>query len=274
MSGKSEVIQFRADKGLMNQLLAVAHQHDLSVSALVRAWIVQRLRAEMLHAKQDFQKERLELITHSLSKQFLPGPLLIIHAFPPPLPDEIQPQRFASRSTVLPMLRRLPIESRVNRLGYESFRRRGELLDGYCQQFRNGRVELISAIGHHDHVIWGNALELDILLSVSSIASYLAGMQIPLPYSILISISGAKDYWLEAILDNSQAFLSIPHVAIEESLFTIREVLIEDYSQTSDLGELAKHMYSAISEIWNASGVIASPSYDRDGDWDKPFNFY
>lgn len=274
MSGKSEVVQFRADKGLMSQLLAVAQQYDLSVSALVRAWIVQRLRAELLHRKQDFQKERLELITQSLSKQFLPGPLLIIHAFPPPLPEEIKPQQFASRSTVLPMFRRLPIESRINRLGYESFRRCGQLLDGYCQQFRDGRVELISAIGHHDHVIWGNTLEFDILLSVSSIVSYLAGMQIPLPYSILISILGAKDYWLEAISDNSQAFLSIPHVEIEESLFTVREVTIDGYHQTSDLGELAKHMYSAISEIWNASGIIASPSYDRDGEWDKPFNFY
>lgn len=274
MSGKSEVVQFRADKGLMSQLLAVAQQQDLSVSALVRTWVVQRLRSELLQDKQDWQQSRFEAIAASLSKQFLPGPLLIIHAFPPPLAQEIPTHKFASRGSVLPMLRRLPIESRINRLGYESVRRQGELLDGYCQLFRNGRVELVSAIGHHATVIWGNSLEMDILLSVSSVVSYLSGMQFPLPYSILISVMQAKDYWLEAISNDSKVSFLFPHVAIQEDLFTVKEILIEAYGQASELKELAAVLYDAITEIWNASGVAASPSYDNDGEWHRTFSFY
>lgn len=268
MSGKNEIVQFRVDKALLSQLSAAAELTEQSVSSLARAWIVEKLRSEFLAGREKWQRQRFVDIDKIIqSSDFASGPVVVIHAFPTTLHKQIEASRLATAGPVLRMKNMLPIESRINRLGYESLRRRHNELVGFSQSFKTGQIEIVSLLDFKGQEILGLMLENEIVLSILAAAGHLAGLQIPLPYIFSISILRAKGFWLVT----QPTEFAFPHVDIQEDLFTLPDVEIKELNTIRSAEELALTLKDTFDEIWNASGIPRSRGFDKSGNWHGPW---
>ncbi len=268
MSGKNEIVQFRVDKALHSQLAAAAELKEQSVSSLARTWIVEKLRSEFLAGREKWQRRRFSDVDQILqSSDFADGPVVVIHAFPTTLHKQIEASRLAIAGPILRMKNMLPIESRINRLGYESFRKHHNKLVGFSQSFKTGQIEIVSLLDFKGQEILGLMLENEIVLSILAAAGHLAGLQIPLPYIFSISILRAKGYWL--VTQPTQ--FAFPHVDIQEDIFTLPDVEIKEFDAIKSAEELALSLKDTFDEIWNASGIPRSLGFDKSGNWQGPW---
>lgn len=135
----------------------------------------------------------------------------------------------------------------------------------YCQVFRSGRVEAVSAefVNVHDNhravaSIW---YEETVMASIGSYLKGLKDLGVPLPIVALVAIAGAKDAWFAV----HQSLMGRENSTIDRDLLLLPDVLIENY--TPDIPTLLRPVFDA---VWNAAGWERSFYYDENGKWKPP----
>lgn len=268
---KSETIQIRLDSALNKQIAALASERQVPLSALLRDWIVDRLKTELRrvsHDRSDWRTERLATIQKLLeSGDFAEGPVLVVQGQPLTPGLRSTPDWFESSATSLAPIRgRLPVYSRINRDGYEATCSDNGKLVSKGQAFRTSQLELIYSLEHKGSEILGLKLDEIIVLTISSFIGLLSAQQFPLPFVFSVSLLRVKDSWL---VKQPSPIGPVPTIGFQEDSIIIPDILITDYSEAEDTKALAKHIQPVLDEIWNASGIRSSLSFGTDGIWMK-----
>jgi len=136
--------------------------------------------------------------------------------------------------------------------------------NAYCQVFRSGRVEAVSARIVHERdtqrmvgSVWYEEA------AIRSMGSYLKGLKelgVQLPIVVLMTMSGAKGAWLAV----SQRLMDWDSHAIDRDMLILPDVLIETYD--ADVATLLRPVFDA---VWNAAGFERSFNYDDNGNWSR-----
>lgn len=134
--------------------------------------------------------------------------------------------------------------------------------NAYCQVFRSGRVEAVSARIVHARdtqrmvgSVWYEEA------AIRSIGSYLKGLKelgVQLPIVVLMTISGAKGAWLAV----SQRLMGRSDNTIDRDVLILPDVLVETYG--ADVATLLRPVFDA---VWNSAGWERSFNYDDHGKW-------
>jgi hypothetical protein len=266
---KASLLQIRVELPLVEQLNALSDSRNLPLSVLLRSWISERLRDELKLIDEDrnsWQDKRFTEIQNLIqSPNFAEGPVLVIHAFPltPGVvldPEAIQPVC----GNLAPLEYRLPGTGRINRLGFELYREHGDKIRSKGQAFKTGQLESIYTINFQGKEILGMALDHGIVSIVHAFIGLLAGQRVPFPYLFRISLFRIKGYWLTI---NPTLFSSIPHVDFQEDFFTLPDVIYSDVEQVKTMDGITKQLKPALDELWNASGLPASASFNNSDQW-------
>ena len=266
MTNKNEIIQFRVDAASMDQLTAVSKQQNLSISVMVRSWVTDRLRQELLLAsssRQKWQAERLSEIEKMIEAKFPPGPVLVIHAFPLTPNAVIDPTKLSTtQGALLPLQGVLPISGRINRHGYYVVSEHHNQPVAVAQVFKTGQIESVKLIDAHDKEIFGLMLDNAIVMSVLTYIGVLSSQQLALPYIFSVSLLRVKDCWL---VGQPSTIPGIPHVAMQEDSFTLPDILIDKVMPGTDIQGMAQHLRPILDEVWQASGYDQALSFERNG---------
>lgn len=273
MVAKTDIIQFRIDPVSMAQLTALSSTQHQSISELVRSWILQRLREELITANSNrriWQNERLAEIKQSLGNDFVSGPALVIHAFPltPNQKIDTTSPIFRQIST-LQQTHFLPIESRINRHGYYSESTHHGKVVARSQIFKTGQIECVRQIETNGQNILGLMVDNDIVMSTLLYMGILVGQQIPLPYLFSVSLVGIKGYSLVSNPESLQ--WQLPRVDFQEDEFTLPDVIIDKIMPAGDCQGMAELYRPVLDEFWQASGHQYAYSFDTSGKWHGPW---
>lgn len=133
----------------------------------------------------------------------------------------------------------------------------------YCQVFRSGRVEAVTAElvdMHNNHPVIGSGwLERVIIEAVRSYLDALVGLGVATPMIVMVAATGAKgarfiagDSWVRDPGTIDRDFLLLPEVLIE--------------SHPTDVPTVLRPLFDA---MWNAAGFKQCFSYDKDGKWQQ-----
>jgi hypothetical protein len=107
-----------------------------------------------------------------------------------------------------------------------------------------------------DKVINGGQTDAEIVDAASTACATLAGLQVPLPYAIFISVCNVKD-------------LTMAHgySPIQVDSFALPAVEIKEWDQIAKPGSIepmAHSLRDALNVLWNAGGLPASGTFQGD----------
>lgn len=156
-------------------------------------------------------------------------------------------------------------DHRINVDGFLTYSRSfqgGSSVGTYCQFFRTGAIESVTAqfvIDHEGRRFMGSAaFERDL---VNVIPQYLQGLKnfgVPPPLLITLSMVGVKGVEL-----SNERRLRFHVVPIDRDSLLLPDVLIEQYEAV----DAPKLMRPIFDSVWNACGFERSFNYDKDGRW-------
>lgn len=269
---KSEVIQMRLESSQLAQVSALAAARDIPVSAMVRDWVLDRLKTELVKSSSErelWRMERLKKLETLIQDEFADGPILVVHGQPltPNLKSNLDSLQAISTSLV-PLFGMQPVTGRINRLGYQATVSHHEKLVQMGQAFKTAQVESVHLLEHKGPEIFGLMLDEAVVVIVRSLLGLLSAQQFALPFVFSISLLRVKGSWL---VTQPSPFGPIPHVDFQEDKMTLPDILITDYDQAKDYKVLARHVRPILDEIWNASGLKTSFSFAEDGTWHGPW---
>lgn len=265
-SPKAGLVQFRVEEQLMGRLKAMAQAIGTSTGMLCRQWAIEKLtESESQHLKRasDWHKARLAAISEEgqINPFYAQKPYFVLHAvtlnenrtIPPDLAQK-------SAQALRPIRKGRSYTGRFNHLGYQSFATDDLPAKAYMQIFRSGEIECLRPIweSHIDGVIDGVETDAEIVDAASSACATLAGLQIPLPYAVFISVCKVKDLTM-----------SHGYSPIQVDSFELTPVEIKDWSQISRPGSIepmAQTLHNSLNVLWNAGGVPSSGTF-KDGRW-------
>jgi hypothetical protein len=230
-------------------------------------------------AQEEFRRwrnERIELVAESARGKNIQFPLastdfLILHVFPLNSAGNvarIQPTAMRENSShFLPIVIRggNPRFNLDGLMVYAHFKdAEGQFtsqLHGYTQLFRTGRVESAVAFlcdRRANMAISSAWVEANTIDVVKSMLEGLNKLEISAPYAISVSLVGAEG--------KSMLPVNSHDARIRQDKVILPEVYIDDLK--ADIGGSLRPMFDA---MWNVAGFAASPNYDKDGRWVKPY---
>lgn len=193
---KSEVIQMRLESSQLAQVSALATEKDIPVSTMVRDWVLDRLKEELIRSSSEraiWRSDRLKQIDQLISEEFADGPILVVHGQPLTPNLKSQLDRLQTTSTCLvPLFGMLPVTGRINRYGYEATVSHHEKLIAKGQAFTTSQVESIYRLDHKGPEIFGLMLDEAIVLIVKSLLGLLSAQQFALPFVFSVSLLRIK----------------------------------------------------------------------------------
>lgn len=132
----------------------------------------------------------------------------------------------------------------------------------YCQTFRNGVIEAVSAdlVGdrYGEKFIPGIAYEQDLIRAVQRYLQASRNMEVPPPAVVMLSMFGVAGYRMAA----APRFIGSGEAHIDRDTLLLPDVLVEAYEE--DVGRALRPIFDA---VWNAAGWEGSLNYDGDGKW-------
>jgi hypothetical protein len=261
---KGGLIQFRVEDQLMARLKAMAQLSGSSPGMLCRQWALEKIHdSETQHLKRasEWHKERVKALQEEghTKPYYAERPYFILHAvalndnriIPPDVAESIakglRPIR-AGRSWV----------GRFNHLGYQSYASDDSPAKAHLQVFRSGEMEALRPIWQSqiNGVIDGPSTDAEIVDAASTLCATLAGLQIPLPYALFITVCNVKG-------------LTMAHgySPIQVDSFSLGDVEIKSWDQIAKQGSIepmAQSLHAALDVLWNAGGVKTSPTFKGD----------
>ncbi len=159
------------------------------------------------------------------------------------------------------LISRLNVDGLVTTCGND----RQKPQDGYCQIFRDGKIESVLAgiISMHSKrgysCLASTWYERVVIEGLSENLEGLRKLGISTPFFISMVVLGVKGAYLAVKNEwNRNMF------PIDRDLLILPEVLIEDFD---NLPLKLKPMFDA---VWNAAGLPQSENYDAEGGWNPP----
>jgi hypothetical protein len=269
---KSVVVQIRLDGSISSQIDAIAVEKELPPSTMLRDWVTDRLKQELRRVsseRSEWRTSRLAEVAKLVTEEFADGPILVVHAQPltPGLKSSLDRLQQMSTSLV-PLHGMQPVTGRINRWGYEATCHHHDKMIAKGQAFIGSQLESIYRLDYKGPEIFGLMLDEAIVMTVSSLLNLLSAQQFPLPYVFSVTLLRIKGSWL---VTQASPLGPLPHVDFQEDSMTLSDILITDYAEASSPKVLAKHIRPILNEIWNASGISTSLSFDTDGTWHGPW---
>ena len=148
-------------------------------------------------------------------------------------------------------------------LAYSAPNRDGNVWS-YLQFFRTGCLEAVSASVIHEpdtnRVLCGESPEDSIVGALTRYLELLERVQVPVPLSVAISLTGVKDCIIQRC--EPRSFPLSQRVQIGTETLLLPEIVLESYAT-----DVQRVLRPAFDVLWNASGYDGSPSYDAQGNW-------
>lgn len=226
-----------------------------------------QVKAEILQNESralSWHKTRLEAVRAEVKDENCPhyqkGAFFLLHVLPLSDGVVIRPADVERHANTLRPLRRVgAYVGRINHLGYESRTAPEIPAKAYLQVFRTGEVECLRPIWTKldKTVIDGTFTDAEIVDAASTACAYLAGQRVPLPYLIVATICGIKDWTISSSLQ----------VPIEVDELLLPQVEISRWDQIAKNGSiepLAQSLHESLNVYWNAGGVAQSMTFDGD----------
>lgn len=271
LTKKAEILQIRFEKTIFEQLSALALEEERPTSAMVRSWVMQRLKEEMgrvSSARQHWLNERVSQIRQSVNSLFRDDPILVIHGQPVTPNQTIKNLAAVQRAApiIFPVSGIYQVSGRVNRLGYESVMEHNGKLINRSQIFRTSQVETVTCLAHQEQEILGLRLNEAIVLSIRNQINFFETQKFPWPYVFNISLLRLANKWL---VTEATPF-AFPHVGFQEDEMFLSDAYVTQLEQAYTDERLAQTIRPQLDEIWNASGYSISPDFDPEGNWHPP----
>lgn len=157
-------------------------------------------------------------------------------------------------------------DHRINLDGYVTHGGRpypgpGGLETTYCQVFRSGQIEAVSADLVRDHkgrkIIASIAYEKTLLEATARYLGALASVGVQPPLLVMVAFLGARG----ATMGVDARFGGDLHL-IDRDVLVLPDVLIDEPPK-----DLPRAMRPIFDAAWNACGVAQSVNYDKNGSW-------
>ncbi|MBX9772180.1 MAG: hypothetical protein K2X29_12460 [Candidatus Obscuribacterales bacterium] len=271
---KSSLIQFRVNDLFFSQLSNLAKRKEIPIGVLVRSWVAERMRQELLLERDDaatWEAYRAQEVEKRLPAME-PGPIQILRLIPFEKTIKIEPESVRQfQSQLEPVQRTDEFSGRINRLGYETkkiFRTAGELQAGYVQIFTTGHIESVRVLrtDEHERAIYADQLDDDLIRSLWMYCTVLYQLNVAPPVQVSLAFARVKGLTLR-----TRAY-SAPTTKIEEDSFSMPQEIISDWSEVATIEAAAQFLKSTLDNFWQASGFPRSYSYSKEGKWEGPFD--
>lgn len=262
---KGGLIQFRVEEQLMSRLKSLAEMSGTSPGMLCRQWALEKINEhETHHLKRalSWHKERLKAIQDDIQLNipyYADKPYFVLHAVPLGDNKTIAPERAqAIAGTLHPLRRTRAFNGRFNHLGYQSSTTEDSTIKAHLQVFRSGEIETLRPIWLNQikGVINGTFTDAEIVDAASTACATLAGLQVPLPYALLITVCGVKD------LTMSHGYAEIQVDTLQLPAIEVKEW--EQIAKDGSIEAMAQTLHDALNVLWNAGGVSTSATFKGD----------
>ncbi len=196
-----------------------------------------------------------------------PEPKLVLHLIPiASLSNEgwLAAQALQSHHTKLHPIGVGGWDNRINIDGLVTFSaiREDAPKRSYCQVFRSGRVEAVTAriVTIHDDkpIIASIWYEREIIIATRDYLASMASLGVQAPIVATATIIGAKG----AYMATDFRFGGFDNYPIDRNLILLPDVILEEY--TADVPRALRPIFDA---VWNAAGFPRSLNYDENGEW-------
>ena len=225
--------------------------------------------ADLPASMRRFRDDRLNRIRQGETPIPLPSvPKIIVHLLPYSAlstRELFAVKDIQSCGTKFPPLGASGFDSRINLDGFLTYAfapREGSQIDRYCQVYRSGIVEGVSAdlvemessLPHFPCVYAEKIL-------FRSTQSYLAGLRelgITSPIVLMVSLVGMKDIRIHGILAGQSARIDRENLLLPESV-------IDNFDESNRMmSGIVRPVFDA---LWNVAGQVNSPNFDDNGCW-------
>jgi hypothetical protein len=261
---KGGLIQFRVENQMMGRLKAMAQITGTSPGMLCRQWALEKItESESQHLKRasEWHKARVTALQEEghTKPYYATRPYFVLHVVALSENRTIAPEQAQKIAQCLrPIRTGQSFTGRFNHLGYQSYATEDFPAKAHLQVFRSGELEALRPIWMTDidKVIDGRQTDAEIVDAASTACATLAGLQVPLPYAIFISVCNVKE-------------LAMAHgySPIQVDSFALPAVEIKEWEQIAKPGSIepmAHSLRDALNVLWNAGGLPASGTFQGD----------
>jgi hypothetical protein len=273
-NAKGALVQFRVDDFTMSKLKNLADGDGTSPGMLCRRWAMEKIteyESRNLHRALAWHNSRVAVLRNELADAHLyeKQPFFILHVVP--LSDNCtldldKAFNMAQTFHTLSGRNMVPTIGRFNHLGFEVSTAIDPHFKVHLQLFRTGEVEAIRPLWVESEegyqgvgLLAGGPIDQEIVHAASSCCNALAGLRVPFPFAIFVTICGAQN-----------KTMSFGYSPIQSNCFDLPITEVRSWAQlsaaTSPKEPMANTMRSALDVLWNAAGLPGSASYER-GNW-------
>jgi hypothetical protein len=144
----------------------------------------------------------------------------------------------------------------------------------YVQLFRSGAIESVNSFmirpveGSHPKlagrmVIRTVYVESTLIETLKNYLARLRELELEPPYSVMLSIVGARGYILD--VDLEEALLGATQTPIDRDVVELPDVLVESHDDRADVV-----LRPVLDALWQAAGQAGCANYDASGRWKAP----
>lgn len=131
-----------------------------------------------------------------------------------------------------------------------------EIINNYCQIFRNGVIEAVDTQIIKKKQIPGRIFEQNLISSIVNYLEALKKLDITLPIIVMLALIDVKGYKIMGPMGSTdELYYDEFTTIIDRNKLILPEVLINDFNDTSKLRPI-------FDAVWNASGRLKSPYFD------------